>query len=435
MNITDFDVLGFYEPGFFHLKVNTDHELVDLNQLANDPETAPYFSTFFHEYIHFLQDITTSSGLVKTIHLIDVLKEYIYEVRNDGKAEFKTPLTLSNPSNMDANNQLQSIYRGDVKPVSYIKYSHYDQEIEIVADKDGQVFNVTRYRVSYHLADGRPGSFYFGSACIKEFVAHALQSKYAPSTIHADIPYNVAALIVEKEFPELADDNMMITALCDASMLALHPAQMFFELIIKMNSRQFIPKDAMEIYNFMHDNFTFDAPVGKINLDELIDFQVTMAIDQLQNVLQSEIFEPNLRWVNHLLFEAYTLRKEIPDFMTRLVECEGKLSPFFYSIFHRIGSPFFTNQQGKGGFIPPKTLDATGIQPFQLLVFREIIKVFSGQRQCKMYEFCRTHSEKDITNEKCLTSPWERGMEDELCPFGQFWKTWGLNGETPVSQL
>lgn len=432
MNITDFDLLGYYNPGFLHLRVNTDEPLKDLNLLASDPVTAHYFSTFFHEYIHFLQDITTSNGLISSVHMIDVLKEFIWQVKNDGQAEFQTPVTLDHPSNMGANNRLILIYRGESPKVSRAEYNHYDEEFESITDKDGTVFNVAKYKVSYFEPTGPVKSFYFGTTCIKEFVTHTLQSKFARGTIHRDIPYQIAGKIMAKEFPELAADPMMMVALCDASLLSLNPPQMFFNLIKRMKEKGFIPQSAMDIYGFMHDDVTFDGPSGNFDLDQLIDFQMDLTLKQLSNALQSDIFEPNLRWITHIFNEAYQLRKEIPDFMTRLVDGEGQLSPFFYTVFYRIGTPFFTNKKEEGGFIPPRTIDPTGIQPYQLLVFREIIMVFSGQRYCNMYNFCKTHSGKDITNELCLTAPWKRGVADELCPFGQFWKTWGLNGEVPV---
>jgi hypothetical protein len=31
MSIADLDVLGYYDPGFLHLRVNTDEEIKDLN--------------------------------------------------------------------------------------------------------------------------------------------------------------------------------------------------------------------------------------------------------------------------------------------------------------------------------------------------------------------------------------------------------------------
>jgi len=118
--------------------------------------------------------------------------------------------------------------------------------------------------------------------------------------------------------------------------------------------------------------------------------------------------------------------------MTKLIEVPFQLSHLYYNIVSKLGTPFFTNVNGVGSFIPPSAIDPTGIQPYQLLVFKEIINIYMGDKKCGLYNFCKTRPDKDITNEHCLTSPWERGTEDELCPLGQLWKTWGLNGQIPI---
>lgn len=50
--------LGFYMPSLFHLHVHTKKFFKNLWKW--DDET---FCTFLHEYIHFLQDVSTVSGL------------------------------------------------------------------------------------------------------------------------------------------------------------------------------------------------------------------------------------------------------------------------------------------------------------------------------------------------------------------------------------
>ena len=49
---------GEYYPAFFEMGLKVDH-MIDLNTCANAE-----FALFFHEYIHFLQDITTTYCLV-----------------------------------------------------------------------------------------------------------------------------------------------------------------------------------------------------------------------------------------------------------------------------------------------------------------------------------------------------------------------------------
>ena len=49
-----FGSAGEYYPAFFEMKLKID-EMIDLNTCSDMD-----FALFFHEYIHFLQDVTTS---------------------------------------------------------------------------------------------------------------------------------------------------------------------------------------------------------------------------------------------------------------------------------------------------------------------------------------------------------------------------------------
>ena len=117
MDNEEFDILGWYDLGFLHLRVNTAEEIYNLDSLykSSDPKKVELLSTFLHEYIHFLQEITTISG----VHLlglnIDFLKNVISEVRHDGQATFKVPFVYSNKYNAIANQELIKIYKGDGK--------------------------------------------------------------------------------------------------------------------------------------------------------------------------------------------------------------------------------------------------------------------------------------------------------------------------------
>ena len=61
-------VSGFYEPSFFRLHIETDNSIENINNL-NDRD----FSTFLHEYIHFIQDTTTYYGLNNINYNVDYL--------------------------------------------------------------------------------------------------------------------------------------------------------------------------------------------------------------------------------------------------------------------------------------------------------------------------------------------------------------------------
>lgn len=434
MKITDLDTLGYYEPGFLHLRVNTNDDLSDLKELATNPAKATYFSTFLHEFIHFLQDVSTPSGLMRAHFYIDFIKDVNWSIRHDGKNTFDIPVELNNKNNVLANLKLHEIYRGDGKGPSYVKYDGFIVEEDVVVDKDGEEIRPKKYKVFYYdLHTRKAGSFYFGSVCLKEYMAHAIQKKHFPASHdHPDIPYTIVEQIIAKEYPAFGTDPMMIVAICDASLMALHSAQYFFETLLRMKQESFVPTFPNDVYEFAASGVIFHGKIGLKTVDSLYDRVLKLTLDQYYNALQSPLFLTNYQWIEHILTHARKIRKEHPTFMTQLVTGEKQLSDLFYSIFHLLGTPFFTNNKNHGVFVPPGTLAVLPEQPYQLLIFKQIISLYMGKIPCDLYSFCKTGKKGDITNNNCITAPWLRVKEEYLCPFGQLWKTWGLINEIPV---
>lgn len=433
MNTQEFETLGFYEPGFLHLRINTDYDIFDLNELSRNDDKKQYFSTFLHEYIHFLQEITTPSGLSSSSFYIDFIKDVNWTVRNDGKSYFSVPVEINNINNIEANIKLRSIYRGDSEGPELVKYDYYSVENESISDKDGNIVNPKKYKVHYHdLRTREYKSFYFGFTCLKEYVAHTIQTKFTSSTKHNDIPYQIAEQIVMKECPSFGNECLNILALCDACLMCYHPAEMFFNTIERIKKEDFVPKQTTDVYDFAYFDLSFQGQIGKFTVRTLFEKVVSIADSQFKDALQSDIFVPNYNWVNHILVKAKELRLNHPNFMTELVDEEGKLSSLFFDIFRLLGTPFFTNLSAKGGFVPPSDLKELPTQPYQLLVFKQIIDVFNGKKHCSLIDFCKSRPDEDITNQFCKISPWKRATEKNLCPFGQLWRTWGLTDEIPL---
>lgn len=432
----EFANVGFYEPVFLHLRVNTEIEITDLNYLYNNESLRAEFSTFLHEYIHFLQNITTTVGLTTSSFYINNIKEANLIVRNLTQNEFDLPFKPDNKNNILANISLQSLYRGDKNETNYLMYSHYLEETEDIFTRENSILSVRKYKVFYLNHDTKnEESIYFGYECLKEYVASFIQKKFYPLNTqkYPDIPYCLAELILQKEIPEFAQDQLNILALCDACLMVYHPASVFFKTIELIKIRKFVPKIPEDVYELIYNNFTLEYGDQKETIDSLFEKSYKMAIEQYIDTLKSPIFEPNREWLKCILEEGMVLRKSNPAFILQIVEEEGKLSNLFFEIVKKIGTPFFTNKNESGGFIPPKKLsELTDILPHHLLVYREFINlVFKGQISCGLFDFCNISSNGEIVNENCINAPWLRGTEEELCPFGQIWKAWGLNGKTP----
>lgn len=427
MIITEFESNGFYEPGFLHLNVNTDQPLENLNELIKTDRKL--FSTFLHEYVHFLQEVTTTTGLTHAAFYINLIKHVNYTIINDAKPEFTVPFEFTNEYNTLTQIELKKIYHGQNAEIEYSKYDYYLEETQELLDRDGIILHVKKYKVFYYDSSRNLRSFYFGSLCLKEFIAHSIQSKFFSEIQHPDIPYLIAGLILEKECPTLSEEFRI--AICDACLMSYHPAQLFFSTIERLKKEVSAPISLEELYKYTLD-LKFSGN-GLIIIPEQLFYNTKEQVeDHFENALQAEIFAPNLNWIKHILKEGYKLRIEDPTFITKLLDNDGNLTNLFYDIFQKLGTPYLTNNLSEGKFIPPRSLTEHPRQPYQLLVFKQILQTFAGQKSCSLKNLCDKPESDVMTNSDCLNSPWKRATEERLCPFAQMWKTWALTNEIPV---
>ena len=80
--------LGYYVPPFYSMYIGEGDEKLDINKL-NDHD----LSVFFHEYIHFLQDLTTFDGANRSYCLNELLRACLQVIYAD-KANTKVPIAL-----------------------------------------------------------------------------------------------------------------------------------------------------------------------------------------------------------------------------------------------------------------------------------------------------------------------------------------------------
>jgi len=94
---------SFYQPSFFRMNLATPESVSDLN---NFPERV--WPAYLHEYIHFLQDISTSDGLSNAATAVNYIR---YGV-NCLKEEKQLPLQVLPDAIIAPQQQLREIYLG-----------------------------------------------------------------------------------------------------------------------------------------------------------------------------------------------------------------------------------------------------------------------------------------------------------------------------------
>jgi hypothetical protein len=352
------------------------------------------------------------------------------QVRQSTDSKFSVPLRIHNDFNWHTNTTLKAIYRGCDNPVKNVRYLRYRATRESVPSSSGALINPLKYHVDYYdVGEQTEVTCHFGSIHIKEFMAHAVQKQFEPAKDHDDIPYRLVELLIECEVPMLAENPSLMVALCDASLMNYHPAHLFFDAIERMKTNpDSTPKDVESVYAFAYDNL---RPEKCDSFDSLFEETANDAVQHFRDSLGADIFRSNVTWFEELIAGAGKLRLNDRGFFTRLVTSPGLFSSTFTKVVNALGTPFITNSESKGYFLPPERLNGMSIQPYYPKVFQAISYTYGGRIACSLHDFCEADPQINRTNSDCLNKPWARVELPKLCPYAQMWKTWGLKGKTP----
>ena len=173
-----------------------------LDRLDLLPEAA--LSTFFHEYIHFLQDITTTYGLINACIVVTKMKfanNYILKLPGN---EFKVPIEFSSDPTTELNYKLQEAYLGsDDISIRVLQIKDVRKESSQVYLPEPVNKHLPAIRVYFEDGAGKPRSFDFGSLHIMETMCQIGQKVFNPAVTHDDVPYRTAELVAKFIYPAI----------------------------------------------------------------------------------------------------------------------------------------------------------------------------------------------------------------------------------------
>ena len=232
-----FGSAGEYYPAFFEMKLKIDG-MIDLNTCSDMD-----FALFFHEYIHFIQDITTSYGLTQCYSYGEYILSVVNDIRNKARGVIEVPyLYDDNRENIMLGEFLSKITQGDSSGESFVN-------------------NLTNAMIEWDTIDGLPYEHEYlkslnmplltadngimlaiGSYCLKENIAYIMQRKMTVDKGHLpDYPYSAAEIIANNIYPEFAKNTLNILALADCCLMFSNPGEVFFHMLLQMKDKNYLP--------------------------------------------------------------------------------------------------------------------------------------------------------------------------------------------------
>lgn len=437
-----FTSFGFYSPTFFKMHVHTTESLIDLNSLSEACE-----ATYYHEYIHFIQDISSTNGLININSVVDYLRYSNHEIISKQGDSFKVPIVPipSDSNNVYANLKLRKVYLGGGDPVADIKQINFvETKSELLKTNSGDK-EVIKVVLKCESVSGNLMDYHFGAYCISESMAYAMENIAYPNVLGTPpvMPYKSVELLLAYTYPELERSDINVVAICDASLMYFQPGLILYSALIKMRERKFIPDKPEDIIDFVYQNFTFNYH-GYTTVNQLLLGTGAEGITQLTGYFTTPLFQENRQWINYILCSAMDIRIEIPYFILDIARGgRMKSNPYFLAFIKKIGSPVVLNDNYEMSMASPETYNFN-IVPEYLWVINQIYKIFLGKTnagtiKCEMIRWCDDSADQSgvpiFTDHRCRYDPWTRASDADPhhCPFGKLWKTWALTTKHPAT--
>jgi len=403
--------LGLYFPAFFFIKIHTDESLIDLEKCTKHTQ-----ATFFHEYLHFLQDFYTLYGLRNISYNVNV----VYSIYKESikQKELHFPIKLPETDfqvRKDLFNYYYGTYILSYDPFELLSYTimpnnsiagyEYLEQVEI----ETLSFNVGK------------DSFSFGAYAILESLAYLVEKSIFGISSPFNFPYNIVDLIIDQFFTDLQMPTNIRIALCEEALNSAHPGRTFFTILegLKIeNQKRF--NDPQQFHLFCQRHFFLQDESGfKFSMSFAIESETQKSQLNLKTYFQNDEIVKVNPWIDFVFELAKQMRKEDFHFY-KLYENRDK----FVEIINNLGTPLVSNNFDF--FFKNPKIDQSDCHISIFLAIRELMLIALGEKSnCDLKSRCLS-IDSELVNEYCDSAPHENRKNSKKCGLTALMLHWGL---------
>ena len=428
------DILGGYIPAFFEMQVNCSTNNFDFNRLSNNE-----LSVFLHEYVPFLQDITTTYGLSNIYFYSEYLSSVINRLYKCPKpSDFDVPFLINdNNDNVLLNQQIRSVTIGDSAFAPDIQISYISDVLinDFNLLPNPNLLDIKEITLCLKTESGSDELYTFGALAIMENMAYLIERLCFPNdyTKSPDYPYTTAEKVSDYYVNEFSKNSEMVLALCDMSLMTFNPGQVYVEVMQDIKNGHLNFSKPEDIYDYFYSLSSESVYTQRLLFTEVFDSILSIAKSKIKNYIRDMPIITNdfYTWIDKIYSFAKECRLQKRYIFLEIARAGAlKNNTIFNSIMNRIGSPLMTCDNKHFYKIPyEKNTIKTDVEYFKAI--GQITKLFeSGEKACSLLEWCK-NSPLNQTNSFCVISPWKKCFENNLCFYAMLWKHWNLVGYTP----
>jgi len=417
-------ILGYYVPAFFEMHVDTNNDDMTINNLS------PFEMTvLFHEYIHFLQDISTYYGL----NGIYVYSEYLHSVVNriykNTTNVIQVPVTITdNNDNVILNQQIQRFTSGDDGGEDGISCFTIS---DIQEGFDTLVTNPHMPSVQNNIVTTIEGDrFIFGSIAISESMSYLMERCCSPKAFKKspEFPYMSAEKVANYYVPHFGDDRLMVLALCDMALMSSNPGACFVRVMKGIRDGKVKFDSPEEIYDHFYNQISMTMDGQQSSLLPAFQKLLDVVKQQLRSYLRDmPIIGSYYEWIDRVFDFALDWRKNDRYFLLKMARHQDLATNNYFGLcVCRAGTPLMSNNNDNYYKTPPNGMNnGTDVEYFK--AFSQIEQLFSnGDKPCSLYKWC-CKSSNSTPSKLCNSTPWKKVNDKSLCPYAILWKHWNLS--------
>lgn len=420
------NLIGGYDISFFGISIDTNEK--SINQMTSSEQTI-----FLHEYIHFLQDITTIYGLNNLYVYGEYISDTLNRIYKKPKGTIKVPFELDDTNLVLTNKQVREVTLGDfstpcpLDKVTDVKVGTFDL---LPNNKLNSIPDVT---IEF-LSNGNQEMMTFGAMAIMESMAYIAERLCSPKNYITSpgVPYMTAEKVADYLVPNFSANLEMIFALCDMSLQWSAPANFFVYFMNQVKEGNIMVNCPEDIYDYCY-------MVENGILEKNFDIALQNAINKLNEYLKSVNQNPQWdiyisgykSWVNTITAFSKEFRHNNKYLLLNVIRGGEFLNnKSLTTIISYIGSCNIENKNSyyfQHPFINHKK-DIMDVEFFRFI--GAIINTFeNGEIECPCQNLCKQSGL--IIDSQCINSPWYV-TQQRRCPYAIIWKHWNLDGYTCI---
>lgn len=404
------DLQGFYRTGCFHIYLSGSFSEKFEDMSLED------LGTFTHEYIHYLQNISTPYGIFEANTRHQAAIECFQQATGVDAIFLPYEPTYSNElqerlrwlSVMNGDN-IPEVGCDDVIDDSYRMSFGFE-------DYRGEHRSGRRVRVIYRTQTGEIKTRYIGALDIKEGMAVAYQGLLGDTRPHPDVPYNLLSILCKQHFPSVYADKKKFICICYTSLFELSPASFFISLCL--DERVDSSKSGFQIF----DEFVWKAPVKTFSKEVNVPYFFNRMVDTFKQSIKG-FLRIDTPFIDTILDSVKLIDGNVP--VLNVINTNEPINvENIKALVQNSGLPFI-HAQGRGWFFP--SLEGQGSPDVVHMVGITWMYEFLTQRdKCKI-GICPLASMCESLGDFCYDAPWNE--QYEKCSFRLISKDLDLEGK------